>query len=157
PGVMGLLSVTVFVRLVGYEQYGRYAVLVAVMLACSAGASGWLNQGILRFQSLNAESAQLQSFRRACNVGALLSALFGGAAAAVAVRLDTGNSKAGIAISLALFFFPVLLYTVSLTRQQALLKSRSVVRMESIRAIGSFALPVAMVLITGSKSYVTLL
>src|SRR5260370_2866993 len=37
PGLMGLLSVLVFVRLVGYEQYGRYAVVSAFGMAWASG------------------------------------------------------------------------------------------------------------------------
>src|SRR3989454_12284475 len=51
PGLMGLLSVLVFVRLVGYEQYGRYAVVFAFVMAWASGMAGWLSQGILRFQN----------------------------------------------------------------------------------------------------------
>src|SRR2546427_3748198 len=49
PGLMGLLSVLVFVRLVGYEQYGRYAVVFAFVMAWASGMAGWVSQGVIRF------------------------------------------------------------------------------------------------------------
>src|SRR5207249_11930058 len=51
PGLMGLLSVLVFVRLVGYEQYGRYTVVFAVVMVWASGMEGWGSQGVLQYQS----------------------------------------------------------------------------------------------------------
>src|SRR2546428_12802584 len=48
PGLMGLLSVLVFVRLVGYEQYGRYAVVFAFVMAWASGMAGGPGEGVLR-------------------------------------------------------------------------------------------------------------
>src|SRR3989442_3934042 len=45
PGLMGLLSVLVFVRLVGYEQYGRYSVVFAFVMAWASGMAGVVNPG----------------------------------------------------------------------------------------------------------------
>src|SRR5438128_1054913 len=50
PGLMGFLSVLVFVRMVGVEQFGRYAVVFAFVMAWASGLAAWLSQGILRFQ-----------------------------------------------------------------------------------------------------------
>src|SRR3989442_2231917 len=46
PGLMGLLSVLVFVRLVGYEQYGRYAVVFAFVMAWASGMAGGARNGV---------------------------------------------------------------------------------------------------------------
>lgn len=156
PGVMGLLTVMVFVRLVGYEQYGRYAILMALVTACATAASGWLNHGVLRFQSLHAEPLQMRTFRRASDIGILLSALLGGVITIAVVRLSSEHSVVGTLTALGLFL-PLLIYTVSLTRRQALLESAQVVWMESVRAILSFALPIALIWLTRAGTYLPLL
>src|SRR2546427_4617158 len=69
PGLMGLLSVLVFVRLVGYEQYGRYAVVFAFVMAWASGMAGGLSQGILRFQSQWREPQEAENFLRSAGAG----------------------------------------------------------------------------------------
>src|SRR6266478_3554243 len=64
PGLMGFLSVLVFVRLVGVEQYGRYAVVFAFVMAWASGLAAWLSQGILRFQSQWHEPGDAVNFLR---------------------------------------------------------------------------------------------
>ena len=156
PGLMGLLSVTVFVRLVGYEQYGRYAVLVALVTACAAGGAGWLGQGILRFQSQNTGVQEEETFGRAVNLGVLLSATLG--TATVVVILWSGPGRSGFVTAAALILFvPMLMYTVELTRLQASLRSGAVVTAESIRAISSFLIPLILIQATSSRNYLLLL
>ncbi len=51
PGLSGLLAVTLFIRIIGVEQYGRYALAFAFVTMASAFFSGWINQSLLRFYS----------------------------------------------------------------------------------------------------------
>lgn len=154
PGLMGLLTVAVFVRMVGYEQYGRYAVLMAATTACATGGAGWLSQGILRFASQYAGTGGADSFRRGSNLGILLAALLGGLALSVIVAFQ----HSGLVLAVALILYlPMLTYTVEVTRVQASLRSETVVRIEGIRAISSFAIPLILVLVTGRKDYLLLL
>ena len=51
PGLMGFLSVLVFVRLLGVEQYGRYAVVFAFVMAWASGLSGWLARECFDFKA----------------------------------------------------------------------------------------------------------
>jgi len=156
PGVMGLLTVMVFVRLVGYEQYGRYAVLVALVTACATAASGWLNQGILRFHSQHVGTQKELSFRRGSRLGTLLSALLGSVVVGAIVWRGVARSVLVATAGLTLFV-PMLIYSVELTRLQASLRSGLVVRVESVRAISSFVLPVVLIFVMRTKSYLLLL
>ncbi len=156
PGLMGLLTVAVFVRVVGYEQYGRYAVLVALVTACATGGAGWLSQGILRFESQYAGTQDAGSFRRGSNLGIVLSALLGGVA--VSLIVGFGPARSGLVVAVALILYlPMLAYTVELTRLQASLRSAVVVRVEAIRAVSSFAIPLALIFATGNNSSLLLL
>src|SRR6266704_4124820 len=85
PGLMGLLSVLVFLRLVGYEQYGRYSVVFAFVMAWASGMAGWLSQGILRFQSQWREPGEAENFLRSAVAGTILSVAIGGLAVGIAM------------------------------------------------------------------------
>lgn len=152
PGAAGLLSVIVFVRLVGYAEYGRYAVLFAMAMAFAAGLSGWLSQGTLRFQSKYSAPEDFQSFHHATRAGTFLSVVCGGAALSVALWLSDGHSLAALLVSVG-FFAAVLVYTVVLAGFQASLRSRTVLAYECVRSIGGFLFPVILVMALGKRDH----
>ena len=156
PGLMGLLSVATFVRMVGYEQYGRYAVAFATVTAFSAGGAGWLSQSILRFHSRHHGTAEAESFNRAADAGLLVSAVLGGIALGLALWLSRTHSAAMVAVSVGLYA-AMLVYTFEMTRLQAVLDSRGVVRMETTRAIGAFVIPLVLILAISQRHYTLLL
>ena len=156
PGLMGLLSVATFVRMVGYEQYGRYAVAFATVTAFSAGVAGWLSQSILRFHSRHHGTAEAESFNRAADAGLLVSAVLGGIALGLALWLSRTHSAAMVAVSVGLYA-AMLVYTFEMTRLQAVLDSRGVVRMETTRAIGAFVIPLVLILAISQRHYTLLL
>jgi len=156
PGLMGFLSVATFVRVVGYEQYGRYAVDFATVTAFSAGVAGWLSQSILRFHSRHHGTAEAEGFNRAADAGLLLSAILGGIALGLALWLSRTHSAAILAVSVGLYA-AMLVYTFEMTRLQAVLDSRGVVRMETIRAVGAFALPLVLIFAISRRHYSLLL
>src|SRR5271163_4072190 len=61
PGFMGLVSVPVFIRLIGLDEYGRFAVIVPFLMAVAGASSGWLAQGILRFHPVAADPGNRQA------------------------------------------------------------------------------------------------
>lgn len=156
PGAAGLLSVIVFVRLVGYTEYGRYAVLFATAMAFAAGLSGWLSQGTLRFQSKYNAPDDSKSFHNATHAGIVLSVVCGATALAVTLWLANGRSPTAGLVSVG-FFALVLAYTVALAEFQASLRSRTVLIYESIRSVGGFLFPVLLVLALGKKDHRLLL
>jgi O-antigen/teichoic acid export membrane protein len=156
PGLMGFLSVVTFVRLVGFEQYGRFAVAFAIVTAFSAGIAGWLSQSILRFQSRHHGTAEAESFNRAADAGLLLSAFLGGSVLAVALWLSRTHSAAILAVSVGLYT-AMLVYMFEMTRLQAALDSRGVVRMETMRAVGAFAIPLVLIFASSQRHYSLLL
>lgn len=153
---MGLLTVMVFVRLVGYEQYGRYAVFFALVTACSTGGAGWISQGILRFHSQHAGSSQEDTFLLSSRIGMLFSCVVAGAVVSATTWKQSSDLSLVAIVTLALFV-PMLIYTVELTRLQASLRSEVVVWVEAVRAVASFLLPIVFVLILKNRSYVLLL
>ena len=156
PGLMGFLSVLVFVRIVGVEQYGRYAVVFAFVMAWASGLAGWLSQGILRFQSLWRERGEAANFLRSAIAGTLFSVTIG--AIAVGVAMPALGMQGGWPLLISLGLLGVLIvYTVAIARFQASLRSAKVLRFEAARSVGCFAVPVALLWMTGSRDYRLLL
>ena len=111
PGLMGFLSVLVFVRLLGYEEYGHYAVVFAVVMASASGMAGWLSQGILRFQSQNTGAHAHGLFATAANLGTTLSLALGAAGVGIGLILSGAQRYVGASLSTALFA-ALLVYTL---------------------------------------------
>jgi O-antigen/teichoic acid export membrane protein len=51
PGLLGFLTVVVFIRAMGQEEYGKYSLAFTVVAMTSAFFTGWLNQSLLRYYS----------------------------------------------------------------------------------------------------------
>src|SRR6266480_6948358 len=49
PGAAGLVSVMIFVRLLGEEEYGRYALGLSLATVGASFSTGWLSQATLRY------------------------------------------------------------------------------------------------------------
>jgi O-antigen/teichoic acid export membrane protein len=156
PGLMGFLSVLVFVRLLGYEEYGHYSVVFAVVMASASGMAGWLGQGILRFQSQNTGSHSNGLFTTAANLGTTLSLALGAAGVGIGLVVSGAQGDLSAALSSALFA-ALVVYTLSLARFQAELKSKRVLQFEIIRSITGFVVPVLILVLTPFRTYWLLL
>ena len=156
PGLMGLLSTLTFVRLVGIDQYGRYAVTFSFIRASAAGMSGWLSQGILRFDSNYKEAEQALDFKQAIFAGSVLSVGLGGLFVAIGswilIERSLWISLLGVLLAGVIFE-----YTVLLSKLQAQLRSGSVARIEGVRSVAAFAIPVVTILASGARNFWILL
>jgi len=47
-----ILSIPIFIKIFGVEEYGNFVFLYTIFLMVFSGFSGWINQGILRFYTL---------------------------------------------------------------------------------------------------------
>ncbi len=152
PGLMGLISVPIFIRLIGLNEFGQFAVIVPPLMAVAGASSGWLAQGILRFHPVATDARPLWiTFDRAVAKGTITSVAVTSvvlAAIFAALRYPLTTSL----ISLA-FCFSLLAYTVMLSKFQAQLRPGSVLRREIIRSIGGFVFPVVIVVVTGRKQF----
>lgn len=155
PGLMGLLSVLVFVRLVGNAEYGRYSVLFAIVTACTAGLSGWLPQGILRYFSMSRSELEAEDFNSATLLGSILSILVGALVLSIALWVER-QSLWGSLLAVLLLAGGIL-YGVFLIELQAMLQSGRVAYLEALRSISSFVLPVCLILFAGLKTASVLL
>jgi O-antigen/teichoic acid export membrane protein len=156
PGLMGFLSVIVFVRVLGVGEYGRYAVVAAFVMASGSALAAWLSQGMLRFHSRWRSSNRAADFLRSVSVGTILSVLLGSAVLGTALPLTGVQRGWPVLISLGLFI-ALVLYTVSLARFQASLRSRDVLQIEAWRSVGTFAIPLTLIWLTRLRDYRPLL
>ncbi|HWO31412.1 MAG TPA: lipopolysaccharide biosynthesis protein [Candidatus Acidoferrum sp.] len=152
PGFLGLISVPVFIRLLGAEEYGRFAVILPLLMAIGGASSGWLAQGILRFHPSPAEDAA----RRA----RFNAAVFAGTAASVAVTavvlvlVIAGLHYQIVSALIALAFgLSLVIYSITLARLQAQLRPMAVLTREIVRSVAAFALSLLLVLATGQKRF----
>tara|TARA_B100001142_G_scaffold279723_1_gene290523 strand:- start:473 stop:1729 length:1257 start_codon:yes stop_codon:yes gene_type:complete len=59
PGLAGLISVVLFFRLIGPEEYGKYSIIFLFTNLIAAFSFGWLNQSILRYRSKYSSSMKI--------------------------------------------------------------------------------------------------
>jgi len=152
PGFMGLISVPAFVRLLGPEEYGRFAFIFPLLMAIAGASSGWLAQGILRFHPSPTENTARQArFSVAVFAGTVASvALTGVVLVLVLFGLHYQIVTALIALS---FAFSLVIYTVALARLQAQLRPMAVLAREIVRSVAAFVFSLLLVLATGQKRF----
>jgi O-antigen/teichoic acid export membrane protein len=152
PGFMGLISVPVFIRVIGLDQYGRFAVIVPFLMAVAGASSGWLAQGILRFHpGATVPQDCLLTFDRAVKRATIASVIVTSVVlAAVLDRLQYPFPT--LLVSLA-FCLALLVYTVGLSKFQAQLWPRSVLRREIVRSAGGFVFPLVLIALTGRRQF----
>lgn len=152
PGFMGLISVPVFIRLIGLDQYGRFAVAIAILMAVGGASSGWLAQGVLRFHPVTGDLQGREiTFSRAVNAGTLATVLF--TCAVLALILAGSHTPLLASLAALAFCFSFVMYTITLAKFQAQLQPVIVLRRDIIRSVGSFVFPVALVLLTGRRQF----
>ena len=110
PGVMGLLAVIVFIRMIGAEEYGKYSVQLSFLMASSAFTVGWLNQSTLRYYSKYQNDQQLPQI---FFIGLVFSLLLGSLILVIGSLVTVYNQKfpltsIGLALFLALCIFQFL-------------------------------------------------
>jgi len=152
PGFFGLISVPVFVRLLGIEEYGRLYVILPVLMALGGAGSGWLQQGILRFHPASEQSPESESaFARAVTLGTAMAVL-----ALIVLLLPIMRVlryRPGVWVIVEVYCAVQLIYMVSLTRMQAQLRPRAVLRNEALRSFAGFVFPVCLIVVLGHRAF----
>jgi len=156
PGFFALVSVPVFVRVLGIEEYGRLSLLLPVLMAPAAAGAGWLQQGILRFHPpARAQDPGAPGFYQAVRGGTAWAVL--GLALLLVPVLRILHYPAVFWLIAELYCALQLIYSVRLSGLQARLLPRQVAVSEMLRAGAGFMLPLALILLTGKKSLALML
>jgi O-antigen/teichoic acid export membrane protein len=152
PGFFGLISVPVFVRLIGIEEYGRLSVILPVLMALGGAGSGWLQQGILRFHPASEPLPEMESpFAQAVTLGTALAAVALGLV--LLPVMGVLRYRPGVWVIAEAYCAIQLIYVLSLTRLQAQLRPRAVLRNEALRSFAGFVFPVCLILVLGQRAF----
>jgi O-antigen/teichoic acid export membrane protein len=147
PGLAGLLSVVVFVRLIGVAEYGQYALGFSAVTMLGALAVAWLNQAQLRYYSRHEDDPG--QFRHALGAGRRAALLFIALAGLIAVLgyhlWPIPLPRSGLVLIFALCAVFVQ-YLIRMVTFQAQVRPGEVVRMESLRAILGIVVPLLLCL-----------
>jgi O-antigen/teichoic acid export membrane protein len=148
PGFVGLFTIVIFVRLLGAEEFGRFSILGSTVLMWSAFASGWLNQGIIRYNSgqVIAGRGNGKELTKAVALSSLCCSLV------VVLSFIIGGTRLGwheflLCSILAIF---TVAQSVALAFFQSSLKPKLVLWLELQRTLGGFLLALAFAWTTGA-------
>lgn len=148
PAGATLAGVLIFVRLVGQEEYGRYALWWSMAATLSALTVGWLNQAQLRFHRRfeGHESEYRMVVQRALRHLLVTLASVAATAAPVFFFVDSGPGP----VQVVLIFLAgggLMRFATRVTSLQAQIRPTSVLRLETARAVLYLALPVSLALL----------
>jgi len=146
PGVMGLIAVIVFIRMIGAEEYGKYSVQLSFLMTCSAFTVGWLNQSTLRYYSKYQNDQQLP---QVFFIGLVFSLLLGSLILVIGSLVTINSQKfpltnIGLALFLALCFFQFLS-----TVLRAQLRPNVVIIVTALQSILGIVLPLLLLWVLG--------
>ena len=146
PGVMGLLAVIIFIRMIGAEEYGKYSVQLSFLMASSAFTVGWLNQSTLRYYSKYKNDQQLPQI---FFIGLVFSLLLGSLILVIGSLATVNNQKfpltsIGLTLLLALCFFQFL---STVLRSQ--LRPNVVIIVTALQSILGLVLPLLLLWVLG--------
>ena len=149
PGIAGLTSVVLIVKLVGTEEYGKFSIIHSFILTLSAFCGGWLNQALLRYfpGSNDIKKIEWQAIH-----GLLFSAILGVFVLLVIYFVPANSFFININILLAIFFFiSVLLYQFQISIYRSKIRPNMVIKISSIQSILSLIIPLLFIYYFGSE------
>ncbi len=156
PALSGLLSIMIFVRLLGRETYGNYALVQASVLFIGNVAPIWVSQSILRFYSRFDSPHSRKIFNSALIFSTAITLLFFITAFCLFAWLYLQISLLNLLIA-TISATTLTLYAILTSLQQIMLKPKKIVLAEFCRGFFAIMLPVSLVLLFGFKSYTVLL
>ena len=143
PGIAGLTSVVLIVKIIGTEEYGKFSIISSFILTLSAFCGGWLNQALLRYYpgSNDTKKIEWQAIH-----GLLFSALLGVFVLLGIYFAPANSSFININILLAIFFFiSVLLYQFQISIYRSKIHPNMVIKISSIQSILSLIIPLLFI------------
>ena len=149
PGIVGLFSVILIIKIIGTEEYGKYSILYSFVLTLTAFSGGWLNQALLRYYPGNNDNKIIEN---QAIFGLLISVVFG-----ILILLGIYIIKGNILfqytnIFLVMFFFiAVFLYQFQISVYRSQIRPNMVVIVSSIQSILSLGIPLFFIYFFGSE------
>ena len=148
PGIVGLISVILIVKIVGAEEYGKYSIVYSFILTLTAFCGGWLNQALLRYYPGNNDI----KIENQAILGLLISAVSGLFILLGIYFIQIYNFFEYISIPLAIFFFiAVLFYQFQISIYRSQIRPNMVIVVSSIQSILSLIIPLFFIYYFGSE------
>ena len=149
PGIVGLFSVILIIKIIGTEEYGKYSILYSFVLTLTAFSGGWLNQALLRYYPGNNYNKIIEN---QAIFGLLISVVFG-----ILILLGIYIIKGNILFQytniflVTFFFIAVLLYQFQISVYRSQIRPNMVVIVSSIQSILSLSMPLFFIYFFGSE------
>ena len=149
PGIVGLISVILIIKIIGTEEYGKYSILYSFVLTLTAFSGGWLNQALLRYYPGNNDNKIIEN---QAIFGLLISVVFG-----ILILLGIYIIKGNILFQytniflVTFFFIAVLLYQFQISVYRSQIRPNMVVIVSSIQSILSLGIPLFFIYFFGSE------
>jgi len=149
PGIVGLFSVILIIKIIGTEEYGKYSILYSFVLTLTAFCGGWLSQALLRYYPGNNDNKTIEN---QAIFGLLISVVFG-----ILILLGIYIKKGNILFQytniflVTFFFIAVLLYQFQISVYRSQIRPNMVVIVSSIQSILSLSMPLFFIYFFGSE------
>jgi len=149
PGIVGLFSVILIIKIIGTEEYGKYSILYSFVLTLTAFSGGWLSQALLRYYPGNNDNKTIEN---QAIFGLLISVVFG-----ILILLGIYIIKGNILFQytniflVTFFFIAVLLYQFQISVYRSQIRPNMVVIVSSIQSILSLGIPLFFIYFFGSE------
>ena len=149
PGIVGLFSVILIIKIIGTEEYGKYSILYSFILTLTAFCGGWLSQALLRYYPGSNDNKIIEN---QAIFGLLISVVFG-----ILILLGIYIIKGNILfqdtnIFLVMFFFiAVFIYQFQISVYRSQIRPNMVVIVSSIQSILSLGIPLFFIYFFGSE------
>lgn len=131
PGLVGLLSIPVFLRLFGETVYGEFALIYSLFLLTITSVTGWLTQGIIRFYNETTNKALFQK-----SIHTITLRLIGGLLIlAIPTLLLFNYDSLFIIIVIGLSLVFAANYVVSIAIHEANFEAKKIVFADSLKAL----------------------
>jgi O-antigen/teichoic acid export membrane protein len=138
PGLVGLFSVPVFIRLFGNAVYGEYSILISTVLLSGTFLSGWISQTYIRFYTQKNDKVLYTFFTykilMLCNI-IFIPIMF------VGLILFKYSWQFSLLLTVVFFFLTV--FSFLSEEKRAKLKSKNIVLADTVRAL-SYILSILM-------------
>ena len=147
PGLMGLVAVIVFVRMIGIEEYGKYSIQFSLLMVISSFAIHWLNASTLRYYSKFQSSVVLP---RIFVFSVSISIVFGLVVLAITTRYNILESTAGLTSAISFYLFIALCtYQFLSALFRAQLKPNNIIIITIVQSIFGLLIPVVFLKMLG--------
>ncbi|MFL3028156.1 MAG: lipopolysaccharide biosynthesis protein [Candidatus Neomarinimicrobiota bacterium] len=139
PGIVGLISVILIIKIIGTEEYGKYSIVYSFTLTLTAFCGGWLNQALLRYYPGNNHIKKIENQA----IFSLFISAVSGILILLGIYIIIGDSFfQDTNILLVIFFFiAVLLYQFQISIYRSQIRPNMVVFITSIQSILSLIIP----------------